>query len=356
MAGLTCAQVLHQAGYRVVVVEKSRGVGGRLATRRLPEARADHGTCYISPKGEQFRALMQGLVQHDVVQVWTDGIHTLAADGSVQAPSDRSPRYVGIEGMSAIAKALTPGLDIRLGQRVIGLQPTGDRGWQLVLESSSASADAALNLTANAVVITTPAPQAWELVFYLAEFGNLDLDGVASLRSVTFDPCIAVMVGYAPECLAAWQQRYPDVRAIAADHPSLGWIGWDSSKRRHAPTPVFVLQSNATFAQAHLEDADLHPAGRSLVDAAATALLPQLATPLWMQVHRWRYALANKPLPQPYLVLSTATPLVCAGDWCGGARVEQAFHSGLAVADYLNQQLQQRAIAPFPMWQTLIVP
>ena len=33
LAGLTCAQQLHQAGYRVVIVEKSRGVGGRVATR-----------------------------------------------------------------------------------------------------------------------------------------------------------------------------------------------------------------------------------------------------------------------------------------------------------------------------------
>ena len=39
MAGLVCAQQLSQAGYSVVVVEKSRGVGGRVATRRL------QGTC-----------------------------------------------------------------------------------------------------------------------------------------------------------------------------------------------------------------------------------------------------------------------------------------------------------------------
>ena len=35
IAGLVCAQQLSQAGYSVVVVEKSRGLGGRLATRRL---------------------------------------------------------------------------------------------------------------------------------------------------------------------------------------------------------------------------------------------------------------------------------------------------------------------------------
>ncbi|MEH2425805.1 MAG: FAD-dependent oxidoreductase [Nostoc sp.] len=39
IAGLVCAQQLSLAGYSVLVVEKSRSLGGRLATRRL------HGTC-----------------------------------------------------------------------------------------------------------------------------------------------------------------------------------------------------------------------------------------------------------------------------------------------------------------------
>ncbi|HEY9882642.1 MAG TPA: FAD-dependent oxidoreductase, partial [Thermosynechococcaceae cyanobacterium] len=51
MAGLTCAQQLQQTGDRVVILEKSRGVGGRIATRRLHETLADHGTCYLTPKG-----------------------------------------------------------------------------------------------------------------------------------------------------------------------------------------------------------------------------------------------------------------------------------------------------------------
>ncbi len=43
MAGLICAQRLTEAGYSVLVVEKSRGLGGRLATRRLYGTWADHG-------------------------------------------------------------------------------------------------------------------------------------------------------------------------------------------------------------------------------------------------------------------------------------------------------------------------
>ncbi|MBC7822907.1 MAG: FAD-dependent oxidoreductase, partial [Candidatus Parcubacteria bacterium] len=62
VAGLTCAQQLHQAGYRVVVIEKSRGMGGRLATRRLQGTHADHGVCYLKPKDDRFKALITTLL------------------------------------------------------------------------------------------------------------------------------------------------------------------------------------------------------------------------------------------------------------------------------------------------------
>src|SRR4028118_2371524 len=51
MAGLSCAQRLRQAGYSVAVVEKSRGAGGRVATRRVQGPRAAHGGCYLAPQG-----------------------------------------------------------------------------------------------------------------------------------------------------------------------------------------------------------------------------------------------------------------------------------------------------------------
>ena len=49
IAGLVCSQELQQAGYSVVVLEKSRGVGGRMATRRVSGSRADHGVRYLEP-------------------------------------------------------------------------------------------------------------------------------------------------------------------------------------------------------------------------------------------------------------------------------------------------------------------
>lgn len=350
ITGLVCAQVLQQAGYQVVVLEKSRGVGGRMATRRVQGTIADHGTCYLSPQGEPFHHFLQDLVAAGIVQVWTDAIYTLDAQGQVHAPAenDRAPRYVAPAGMTAIAKFLAAGLKIRFNQRVTDLALQANQRWQLTLDDSASASSIESPLNAKAVILTAPAPQAALLLQPLVgqEISEASFN---SLKSIQFLPCISVMAGYAPEREADWVNQYADVKAIASsDHPDLAWIGLDSSKRPSSAYPLLVVQSTAAFALQVLEVKDLVPAGYTLLQQAAS-LAPWIASPEWVQVHRWRYAFASHSLQQPCWVAGTPAPLVCSGDWCSGRRVENAFAAGLATAHYLNSQLDKRELNPVPV-------
>jgi predicted NAD/FAD-dependent oxidoreductase len=47
--------------------------------------------------------------------------------------------------------------------------------------------------------------------------------------------------------------------------------------------------------------------------------------------HRWRYARTTRPLMKTYLC-SADKSLFIGGDWCLGARVENAYESGFAIA------------------------
>jgi len=181
----------------------------------------------------------------------------------------------------------------------------------------------------------------------LAETG-LNSVFLENLRAVEFDPCLSVIAGYPAEV------HQPIWKAVTfLDDPDLAWIGLDSSKRMLAGQPVFVVQSSAGFAQRYLEAQDLHPAGRQLLARASKHLQPWLDTPDWMQVHRWRYAFASRPWHETHLSVDSL-PLVCCGDWCGGAssrsfsmsctQVESAMLSGLAAAEQINCQLQQRSL------------
>ncbi len=59
MAGLACAQALVRSGAEVALFDKSRGVGGRMASRRvmtaLGEVSFDHGAQYMTARDPGFR-------------------------------------------------------------------------------------------------------------------------------------------------------------------------------------------------------------------------------------------------------------------------------------------------------------
>jgi hypothetical protein len=325
MAGLVCAQQLSQAGYSVLVVEKSRGFGGRVATRRINNTCADHGACYLKPKGKFMAQFIERLVERNVVQVW-DGTFMEKVQNIV---SSMQPRYISSTGMSSIAKFLAQGLDVTLEKRVIGVHLDADNQWRLVLESHQ-------SITAKAVVIAIPAPQALALLEPL-EGSILNHTFINKLRSVEFFPSISVMAGYPVASIPL-----PQWKAITFDNDNiLGWVGFDSTKRPNPLQPVFVFQSSADFATSNLETQDLQPVAQQMLHAAARSIgFDWLAHPHWLQVHRWRYAFPSTPLQETFLAAQTSQPLVCCGDWCGGNSINGAINSGLNAASALNSQLR----------------
>lgn len=330
ISGLVCAQQLHQVGYKVLVVEKSRGLGGRVATRRLHETCADLGTCYLNPKDELLQRFVELLVQQNILQIWTDTTYEFDASLQQLTVRRRSPIYTASKGMSAIARFLAVGLEIQLNQRVVGISTVADN-WCLQLEATNATTQ----ITAKAVVVAIPAPQALTLLEPIAVLPTF----LANLRSVEFASCISVIAGY-----PSVQSNFDWQAVTVVDDDNLAWIGLDSSKRAEKRSPVFVLHSSAQFARNYLETTDLQPIGQQLLNRAAEYLLPWLKTPEWMQVHRWRYAFPTSPLIDTCLKANTPQPLVCCGDWCGGNLVTGAMQSGISAAEQINRQMSGQVL------------
>ncbi|WP_416666944.1 NAD(P)/FAD-dependent oxidoreductase [Egbenema bharatensis] len=334
LAGLICAQRLQQAGLRVIVVEKSRGLGGRMATRRLPNSHADHGVRYLDAQGLLTQQLIDRCSAHQILQPWLDRIHIFDRTGL--HPSQPQARYAAKLGITAVAKALGSGLEIWRGQRVQVVTTTPESLWNLRLEPVGEQAFPPLS--AKSLVMTIPAPQALTLLEPLLQQGLVP-ELVQRVRSVQFAPCITAIAAYAAaqRSIAAtspWQA----VRFL--DDPDLDWVAIDSSKQPEAPDPVVVVQSSPRLAQDHLETADLQPIGQHLLDRAAHALAPWLASPAILQVHRWRYAFASQSLSDHCIATEDPLPLVCGGDWCGGNDIESALRSGVSAAEQIALCLQ----------------
>jgi len=338
IAGLRCARSLVDAGKNVIVLEKARGVGGRVATRRLHGTCADHGTCYLTPKAEPFQRYLYDLAEVGVLRVWTEQVHTLAADGKLTAApmAECYPRWVAPAGMTAIAKVLAADLDIYLSHQVTGVD-LRDEGWHLTVTVRDGDSQMTTEFLAKALVIAVPAPQAASLIAPIRP--HLSTALVQQVNDAIFFPCLSVMAGYSPGQLKNWLSHFPNVKSVTlTDNPVLSWFGFDSSKRIDPKVPVFVLQSSAAFAQQHLESTDLQPAAQTLLEAASKHFLPWVSQPTWFQIHRWRYAFSKNPYSTGFLADSTHLPLVLTGDWCRGRKVDDAYQSGLAAATYLLTQ------------------
>ncbi len=109
ISGLLAARELQAEGWRVTVLDKGRGVGGRMATRRLGEGNFDHGAQFFTVRGERFAGLVEDWLAAGVAEEWTRGF----ADAEGEHNEDGHPRYRGSEGMTSIPKHLARGLDVQ---------------------------------------------------------------------------------------------------------------------------------------------------------------------------------------------------------------------------------------------------
>jgi renalase len=339
MAGLTCAQQLQQRGYNVVVVEKSRGLGGRLATRRLAQTHADHGVRCLEIQGDLTRSLIQTLEAQGVLHGWTDRVYTLARSGDLVPSADMQPRYATRDGLTSVAKFLGQDLTIRRHQRGTAIAPTTDRTWKLALDPNSLDPNSSdppnSSLTAKVLVVAIPAPQALTL---LEPLTGLPSDILAAVRSVIFDPCITTIATFATADSDGMKLSYPAIEC--PDDAELAWIAIDSSKQLQPQQTAVILQSTAAFAHIHLESPDLRSVGQQML-ARAAEILSWQAVPIDLQVHRWRYAFAAQPYSQPLLHTNAPLPLICGGDWCGGTNLEAALRSGISCAAQAVHYLEE---------------
>lgn len=340
LAGLICAQQLQNHGLNVAVFDKSRGLGGRLATRRIQSAWMDHGVRYWQGQGEQTQALLDRLLKHNILQPWTSPIAQIDETGQAipfnpalnQDSSQQDDFYISPVGLTAIAKFMAQNLAIQRSRRAISLAPMPSGQWQIQFKANPTDQEAGSVAYAKALVLAIPAPQAFPLLTPLVEQG-LPSEILHQIQAVEFDPCISVMAGYRPNQPSGVAKLMGKWQALKlTEHSALSWISLEQSKTNQAAQPLLLIQSTAAFAEQYLEADDLQPAGQALLAALAELDQPGWSDPDWMQVHRWRYAFARRPLGQPWLATHTPLPLICCGDWCLGRDTEAALQSGRAAA------------------------
>ena len=314
IAGLTLATRL-KGQADVTVMEKSRGYGGRMATRRAESYQFDHGAQYFTARSAEFRQFLLDFFPEGFVRDWQPRTVTLGDEKKVYVRPWFEPHWVGVPGMNEPGRVLAEGLHIGLNTELTKIDSTAT-GW--LLTSSSGEQHGPFDW----VVSTAPAPQTRALL--PPEFQHHQV-----LDNVRISACFSLMLGYRNRVDMPFQ-------AAQVKNSSIGWLALDSDKPGRTGGQSLLVHSSNHWADEHLHE-PIEQVREQLL-TALQRLLPQLPEPDHVDIHRWRYAATTAPAEEEFL-LDAQHRLAACGDWCLGNRVEDAFTSADRLAAVLAKRL-----------------
>lgn len=306
IAGLTMALRAREQGMAATVFEKSRGPGGRLASKRVgDDVSVDMGAQFFTVRNPRFQALLDQYTGDGAFDLWNASLWHESADGEV-GHFHPAQRYVGSPRMSAVTRALAQNLSIQSETRITAVTPRPE-GWWLATARDQHG-------PFSRVVITAPPSQTRDL---LPTFVTSPL-GPERFRML---PCWAVALRFN-------EALNPGFDGMQLTHDSLGWVARNTSKPERGAAEWWVLHANSSWSDRH-RDADPETVAGDLATAFRQrfGITHPISDHL---VHRWLYARPASG-PEPLYLSTAGNSLGLCGDWLAGGRVEGAFESADAL-------------------------
>ncbi|MFN8611908.1 MAG: FAD-dependent oxidoreductase [Vulcanimicrobiota bacterium] len=307
LSGVVLARSLRAAGCQVELLEKSRGPGGRLSTRRMQGDHFDHGAQFFTARSREFREFIGPALSAGVLSEWRPRLVNLGGRRPFKRPWFE-PHYVAVPGMNAWVKQLACGLPIVPEWTVSRLERRESLWW-------ICSSDEQWRGPYDLVCSTAPAEQSATLLPWLAE----------DLERVTMLPCYAWMLGFESRpSTISWQ-------AAQVVGSPISWMCWGDSRPGRSSRPALLIHSSHDWAQSVVQESAEQV--ESLLSQALLELTGlDSGRAEQRSLHRWRYASTRRDLGRSYL-LEPALGLAACGDWCLQGRVEGAFLSASRLAE-----------------------
>ena len=303
LSGLLTAQQLHNSGHDVVVLDKGKSPGGRLATRRIGDATLDHGAQFFTVREPEFEHHVQQWVQAGVVREWCKGF----------SKQDSYPRYIGTHGMNGIAKHLAQGLDVRCNTFVFEVNRNEDTSWSTKIDDGTV-------FHSDALLVTCPLPQAYSLLI------TAHVDIPEALFTCEYDRTIGLLA------VLDGESGVPAPGGMQNPNDSLQFVA-DNCMKGISQIPALTMHFAPAFSEQHWDD-DPHALHQLLIHNAQPFL--GNAHIVESQVKKWRFATPRTPWPERIWQYES---LVIAGDAMSGPKIEGAALSGLAAASAINELL-----------------
>lgn len=316
IAGLSAAHTLQAAGHAVQLFDKSRGSGGRMASKRSDAGALDLGAQYFTARDRHFVEAVQQWKAHGWVGQWSPRLYH-SHQGQLSVSPDEQERWVGVPRMSSICRAMLAGLPVQFSCRITEVF-RGEQHWSLL------DAEGNSHGPFSHVIVATPAPQATALLSAAPKLAS-------AAASVVMEPTWAVALAFAAPLQT-------EVEGCFVHDSPLDWVARNRSKPgRDTAVDTWVLHASSQWSKQHLDlpkeavIEQLQGAFAELIGCAVPAASFTLA-------HRWLYA-RPAAAHQWGVLADTDLGLYACGDWCLSGRVEGAWLSGQEAARRILEQL-----------------
>ncbi len=303
ISGLTVAKELTERGLSVLVLDKSRGVGGRMATRKYGEAWFDHGAQFVTAHESEFRKVLKRGEEKGELDPWF-GQET----GHI--------RYRGEPGMTAMAKGLCEG--IRLERSALVEKVTFDNGIWTIKAGSE--------YFARHLVIAYPVPQALEL---FAKSGqSLPVSDCDYLATISYHKCLAVLLTLKQPS----GFTYPGIRKYEDPEPIE--LITDNQVKGISRVPTLTVHAGPEYSNRFYETRE--PALIEISSLVGDQYGIQIAD---AAIHGWKYARRINDSDRLFQSIRSLNLNFC-GDSFGPPRIEGAFLSAKASVPSIIQSLE----------------
>ena len=303
VAGLAAASQLLPDSYQLF--EKSRGPGGRLASKRIDSMRVDIGAQFFTVRDPAFAACVEHAMALHYVAEWTPRVGVFRKQQPISSP-DQQTRYVGRPYMNSFSKYLSKNIDVNTGWEVDSIVRKDSK---FLVTKADGSA-----YTADKVLITAPINQ---MLNMLCDF-DLELISRRFAMAATWTAVVA------SNAQLKSNDGGPLDAVFGGDHPTIDFITSEVSKPSRESN-LIVIHSKPNWAQDNLEKTSQEICAdfsQQLSDIFKIQCAPVLA-------HRWRFARPLDPkISTQKGIYKVEKGLWIAGDYLAGGRVEGAFLAG----------------------------
>ncbi|MCA1060004.1 FAD-dependent oxidoreductase [Rossellomorea aquimaris] len=307
LSGIMAARTLLNKGIKdILIVEKSRSVGGRLATRRIDKGKADHGAQFFTVRSSELQKDVERWLEAGWVKRWFGNPY---------------PRYTSVNGMNALAKQLAETIPVKQNTKVSAIRDRRDEPLEVELENGEI-------ISADHCVVTAPAPQA------LALLKGMEQD---ELSTISFAPCFVGMFtlegpssipapGHLDEDLPYGVERVVDHRkkGISQSVTVSVYMTGKWSKKNERFEDHGILKEIQKVAERYLAE------GSEIAGA---------------ELKRWRYAEAETVIRRPFIETGCDNRIIICGDAflreqdeAGRTRFESAYLSGISAGERVAEK------------------